>query len=221
MSQAAVPPVVTLTGARRIWCLAMALTGSEPASERILTRMLARFPDLEAIGESRLDQVVVIEARDDQRQDTTPLGRLDLRVRETWVLIRVFGVDEIAACRSLGLARGPIEEFLRQGDQRTAHALGVDRVEQAAEAMRAAFLSLDPGAALERARQARAKARTRRRLVTLAQIVIGLVIAGLLGFVLIDMLGWDERQAELKRRADELAIPMPTAPPSTGELADP
>ena len=57
---------------RRAWRLALLLTGSPGAAERVILRVLDAQPDLEAVEPSRRDRLVILRAREETASASNP-----------------------------------------------------------------------------------------------------------------------------------------------------
>lgn len=214
---------------RRAARLAMLLTDDRERASAAMADMLRAHTDLARVGETMVERSIVQACRAQGRAGDarSPVGtlmagdaadlwnaarRLDSQEWEAWVLREVEGEDEIRVARAMDSSKhaiaevhlGPAVRRLRAGFPKAG---GYDA---ALAALRASLDGIDPGPVLEAGRAARDRAVMRRRVITAVQLTLLLACFAALIFVLIDLLGWDEREARKKDTTDPFSNPIPS-----------
>lgn len=217
---------------RRVYRLALLLTDRAAHAEAILTHVVEAHRDLRAVGESQLEQHAVFDARVwraaassdppaegsvsamlDPDSDAAELWRTVVAMpgqpREAWILRDLEGVGPVPAARAMDCSRNAINDVhLPAARSIIDDALG-SRAADARQALAHALEAVRADAAIDAAARRRRAAATRRRALTAVGFAALLVCFGLMLYVLVDLLGWDERQAERRINEDTFSNPIP------------
>jgi hypothetical protein len=204
-----------------VWRVALALTGDEARAGAVLAGVVARARSLDPLGETRLWRAVVAAAGDpdapggwappgdDAVRAWRALGALPRPLRAAWALREVGGVPDGNVGVIVADPSGA--SALERADATLRDALG-DRTGPATAALREAIVSASGSASLADAEAAAAAARARRRRLTALQLAALLACFGMMIYVLIDLLGWDEARDAERREAERLSNPIPDEP---------
>ena len=215
---------------RRVWRVALLLTDDVHAAEEILVRVVGVQPELQKIGDTRLDRMVVQASREmTPDADRVPLDQaveideptrtlwhavrdLGPQAREAWVFRQLEGMDPIRTAQALDCSRNALEEVHLAGARRVLEArLGESEAVEATRRLAAALEGLDASEALARAAARRSEVMRRRRWVSATLLVVLLICFGLMVFVLVDLLDW-QRETEMgKMRTDMYSNPAPSS----------
>jgi len=213
---------------RRAARVAILLTDDRDLASAAMGDVLRAHPDLSRVGETMMERSIVQACRARGRgtghasplEDSFPPEGRDLwkaaralgpQEWEAWVLREVEGADEIRVARAMDSSKtalsevhlGPAVARLRAG---FADPSGYDG---ALASLRASLDSLDPTPILSASRIARDRAIARRRFITALQLLILFACFAAMIYVLIDLLGWDEREAARESTADPYSNPIP------------
>ena len=212
---------------RRVWRIALLLTDDAPGADSILEGVVRVQPDLAKVGDTRLDRMVVLAARgwrgsgpglgellelDEATGELwRAVGDLGEQAREAWVFRELEGMESIRAARAMDCSRTAMEQVHLEAARRVLDARLGEGVGPTTERLAGALAALDESpamrSALECAAGARRDAMRRRRRVSVLLLVILLVCFGLMIFVLLSLLGWDEKNEMNKMRSDEYSNP--------------
>jgi hypothetical protein len=213
---------------RRAARLAILLTDDRELASAAMADVLRAHTNLERVGETMVERSIVqaCRARGRGAGGASPVvpvvtgegaqlwasaRALDSQEWEAWVLREVEGENEIRVARAMDSSKNAIAEVhlapavkrLRAG---FASPTGYDT---ALAALRTSLDAIDPAPVLERAREARTAAIRRRRMITAIQLALLAACFAAMIFVLIDLLGWDEREAARESTADPFSNPIP------------
>ncbi len=167
---------------RRVYRLALLLTGDPDASERVVAAVVDAQPDLDRLDSAHLDRLTVLRARErrGRRRDHAAfpdrvgraLLRLPRQVREAWIFTRVYRTPDRAAAKATDCSVTALRRHVEQADRMMAKALGGDADAVAAQILQHSMrIDLPPGA------RARRAAHRRRRRLTKAGLGLAAVIA--------------------------------------------
>ena len=213
---------------RRAARLAILLTDDRELAAAALADVVRTHTDLERVGETMVERSIVqaCRARGRARGGASPVDAaargdglrlwqaaraLDSQEWEAWVLREVEGEDEIRVARAMDSSKNAIAE-VHLGPAVKRLRAGFDTPEgydAALAALRTSLDAIDPMPVLERAREARDAAVRRRRVITAIQLALLIACFAALIYVLIDLLGWDEREAARESTADPFSNPIP------------
>ena len=236
---------------RRIWRLAALLTDDVTKADDVLAQVLRTRPDIERVQDSRIDRMTVQAARRTHESNpgdghgpdgvcaratiTGPvaelwsLSRTELapQGREAWLFRDVEQMSDIPAARAMDCSRTALEEVHRTPAERLLREKTDSSIEGGYDAalasLRAGLDALDPSEGIARVAHVRAAALRRRRIWTAVAFAGLLAFFGVMIFVLIDLLGWNERNEALKRTFERYSNPAPapaTAPASPSDTPD-
>jgi len=206
--------------------VALLLTDDVGLASDALAEVLYAHPDLARVGETMVERSIVQACRLKERGtggvqlDGSAAGRslwnaarrLDDQPWQAWILRELEEEDEIRVARAMDCSKtaiaavhlGPAIEVLRSGNPGYDAALAD---------LRAGLATLDVRPILDAGRIARNRAITRQRMITGVQLLLLAVCFGLLLYVLYDLLGWDEREAEKHLHEDPFSNPIPESTP--------
>jgi hypothetical protein len=186
----------------RVWRLAFLLTGYTSAASELIGRVLRAQPDVLSVDPSRLDRLVILQAREwaarrrglqasspplspeGARTLTAALG-MNHQLLEAWVLARVDGMEGLSVSRAMDCSNTAAANHLAEADREMGERLG-PALAAGLGALRADADRLDPRPFLEASRPKRRRGGGRRLLVMLIALgaaAIGLWIAGVSGLI--------------------------------------
>ena len=212
---------------RRVWRIALLLTDDDRAAGEILEHVIGVQPDLAKVGETRLGRMIVQASRERSGAGGRALaefveldeGALALweevrglgeQAREAWVFRELEGMGAVETARVMDCSRTAVEEVHLAGAVRAlAQRFGEEGLAGSTVRLADALDRLDATGALERASATRGRVVMRRRWVSAAMLGVLLTCFGLMVYVLIDLLGWDERTEMGKMRSDEYSNTVP------------
>lgn len=199
---------------RRVWRVGLLLTDDASAADEILVRVVGVQPELQKMGDSRLDRMVVqasrgayegggrslpdvVELDEPTRMLWSAVRDLGTQAREAWVFRELEGMESVRAAQAMDCSRHALEEVHLATARKTLEArLGEEQVAEATRRLAASLEGLDATEALERAAARRLQVYRRRRRNSAVLFVILLICFGLMIYVLIDLLGWQRNEAD-------------------------
>jgi len=175
---------------RRVYRLALLLTGDRRAATRVIEEVVEAQSDLGKIDSARLDRLTVLRSREKagagtggnrstvvSTDVTEALGRMPTQAREAWIFERVYRLDRREAARSMDCSRTATTRHLEQAEAALQQVLGSGaEADAAAERVLQYSLSVDvPG--FYRAKQRRRRRWRRVRWLFLAMLLAACVVA--------------------------------------------
>ncbi|MCP3903769.1 MAG: hypothetical protein GY715_09055 [Planctomycetes bacterium] len=167
---------------RRVYRLAVLLTGDRVAGARVIEEVLGAQPDLRELDDAHIDRLTVLRSREVRaaaiRDDAVgpetadAVAALDRQPREAWVFTRVYRLGPRELARAMDCSVTASQRHLERADRAMRDALG-GRAAEAPPVLLGFSHALEVPA-FYRADQA---SRRRRRLVLVATVVIVLVAA--------------------------------------------
>ncbi len=213
---------------RRAARLAILLTDDRDLAAAAMGDVLRAHPDLERVGETMVERSIVQACRAHGRRtgQATPVGAalpadaqalwkaaraLTPQEWEAWILREVEDEDEIRVARAMDSSKNALAEVhLAPAIARLRAGFANPALYDAALAsLRTHLDTVDPAPVLDRAHDARASAVRRRRIITAIQLALLLLCFAAMIYVLIDLLGWDEREAAKESTEDPYSNPIP------------
>lgn len=210
----------------------MALTGDRQSAEWVVARALGACDNPLKMRAERRDRLVTQRAREAGRRGPAPTeshGDLNLSAEaaqlwsasralprlqlEAWTLRVIEGLDEIPAARALDCSRSAMGAALDEAE-RSLHGLLGDRYVGAVESIRTALHQADPQESARAIFDQTRSARSRRRLLSLAQFLLFALCAGVLIWVGWDLIKSDEREDPLRGLREQFSAPMPPQAPA-------
>ncbi|MEM7228525.1 MAG: hypothetical protein AAF432_06890 [Planctomycetota bacterium] len=176
---------------RRVYRLAVLLTGREDLAIRVLKQVLGDKPKLDDVDSVHLDRMTILRSREalgdssgtsqEERQIrgapqawADALWAMPVQVREAWVLARVYRASARVMARSMDCSTTATERHLAQADAALAHVMG-SAVPAFVEQVLEHSMAIDvPGTFT----MWKAGRRRRRRRIAIVLAVLGVVIAG-------------------------------------------
>jgi hypothetical protein len=139
--------------------------------------------------------------------------------REAWVFRTLEGLEPIRAARAMDCSRTAMEEVHLVGATRVLEARLGESLAPATASLTQTLPALESTgalrAALDHAGDARANTLKRRRRNSVALLAVLLVCFALMVYVLISLLGWDEKNLMNKAEIDRYSNPRQEAPAGT------
>jgi hypothetical protein len=179
---------------RRVYRLAVLLTGDPEAATRVVEDVARARGDLRDLDSAHLDRLTILRCR--ERQAKTGRSRtravpdeaaravleamdgMPPQLRESWVLTAVYRLDPREAARSMDCSLTATERHIEAGAQAIGTLLGTAGSAAAAESLLRYSLSLDVPEVYRVRRRRRRRLRLARRLTLLALAVAALAAAG-------------------------------------------
>jgi hypothetical protein len=175
---------------RRVYRLAVLLTGHRATALRVMEAAVGAQPDLRRPDSARLDRLTILRCRETEPgvivdPDVPPrlaqaLGGLPVQLREAWVLHRFYQLPIRETSRAMDCSTTATTRHLEQADDALTAALG-DKLAEATEMLLSWSMSLDVPA-FYRARQRR-REQFRRIAIAVALLALVAVILWLAGHV--------------------------------------
>ncbi len=231
---------------RRAWRLALLLTDSDAHASRVLHDVTRLHPAPERGSDARYDRTVIQSARPTYEspvqpaQDEPHADGLSTRVklsdaaarvweasrdlepqpREAWVLTALDGLDLPRAARAMDCSRNAIEAIHLPTARRALESKLGPSFEAAERELVDALDKLDPTEAVRELEVLQAEQQKRSRIVTVASLCALFLAFGVLLYVIVDLMRWQEENAPV-RIESTLSNPMPEAQGDTGADPDP
>jgi hypothetical protein len=121
---------------RRVYRLAVLLTGSSVAAVKVMKQVLDAQPDLRNIDGAHMDRLTVLRSREFTpmalNDPVVPpevaeaLAKLPAQQREAWVFARVYRMDQREMARAMDCSTTALSMHLDQADEAMARWLGRD-----------------------------------------------------------------------------------------------
>lgn len=212
---------------RTIWRRAALLTGDRERAERVLVEVLRASENPLKLARARRDRLIVQRAREtgarhgpeapilagdglsaEARQLLEAARALPQQSYEAWLLLDVEGLEEIEGARAMDCSRTAMNRYRDAAVEALRPLLG-DRYDEALTALRRSAEALDPAPSLERIGAALQRIRRRRRLVSLAQVLILLLCMGVVAWVGWDLIKASDREKDRSIIGDTFSSPIP------------
>lgn len=129
------------------------------------------------------------------------LGGFGIEERACWVVVRALSAPVATACRAFEMEPARVEACVARVDERVGPGAAGALMERMGDGR--------VDAAIDAESPAGAAGRAHRRWIVAAQLAALFVCFGLLIFVLVDLLRWDEREAALREESLRFSNPMP------------
>ena len=200
---------------RRIWRRALTLTGNPDGASWVLANAWKANANVMRLGESRALRLTAIKSRawiganggyagnrtpanaealtDDARRFRGALRELEPSAREIWLLKNVVALDEMEIARGLGCTREVVDRYSQAAEHGLMATLGPD-MHAGANAWAGFIGSISAADAIEQAQHMQRAIRTRKRIVSLIQIVVVLAVMGALVYFGLVMLNAQEQR---------------------------
>ena len=198
-----------------LYRIGVCVCGEAEGARGVVARVVGRVPEPGKASEGRLLGLVVELARgtaesggrvwwegggvagvgEAGRGVMVALGGLDREDREAWALVEGVGVDAAVAGCAFGGGAGEVRERCERAGLGLGRELGAAGLARGVEEFRVWARGFSLGMDDAGVGAAWAGACRRRRAVLMVGLVFVVVFVGLMGFVVWDLLGWDERQA--------------------------
>lgn len=191
------PP--TLTGMldreaceRRVYRLAVLLTGDPAAAARVIADVVGARGDLRDLDSAHLDRLTILRCRerpigrkkavptpdDEARGVLDAMDGMPPQLREAWVLTRVYRLDAREAARSMDCSVTATDRHLEAGAKAMDTVLGTTGTAAAAEHLLRYSLSLDVPEIYRARMRRRRRLRLAWRVALVVLIVAALAVAG-------------------------------------------
>lgn len=212
---------------KQVWRRAALLTGDRERAERVLVEVLRVQENPLKLGRARRDRLIVQRAREvgargelerpilagdglsaEARQLLEAARALPQQSYEAWLLLEVEGLEEIDGARAMDCSRTAMNRFRSAALDALRPLLG-ERYDDALASLRRSAETLDPAPSLERIAGALQRIRRRRRLVSLAQVLLLLVCMAVITWVGWDLIRSSDREKERSLIGDTFSSPMP------------
>jgi len=181
-------PLDRMSCERRVYRLAVLLTGDRVAAARVIEEVVGAQPDLRSLDGAHLDRLTILRSREVRssalRDETLPaaigdaLATVAAQQREAWVLTRVYQLGPRELARAMDCSVTASARHLEQADRALVEALGARTDE-------AAVLLLKLSHALDVPEFYRARmASGRRRRIVLVGVLVMVIVAALTAILL-------------------------------------
>jgi len=212
---------------KEVWRRAALLTGDLGRAERVLVEVLRVQDNPLKLGRARRDRLIVQRAREvgaqgdlerpvlagdglsaEARQLLEAARALPKQSYEAWLLLEVEELEEIDGARAMDCSRTAMNRYRDAALDALRPLLG-DGYDDALASLRRSAETLDPAPSLERIGGALERIRRRRRLVSLAQVLLLAACLALLSWVGWDLIRSSDREKERSVIGDAYSSPMP------------
>lgn len=194
---------------RSAWSAGALIAGDASAGRAVVVEVLASGTAPKRVNESQAYRAAIVIARELAGAGSSAslvagdgsLYAAGVRERAAWLIARVFDEPIATICRATGLETPDAEAALASLDAAVPEGL--------ASKLRAWMDAADIDAELDEAWRAAAPRRRQRKWLTVSLVMVLFVCFGLMLFVMLDLLSWDEREDELQQEAMRFSNPMP------------
>lgn len=196
---------------RRVYRLAVMLTGNPAAATSVISQVVGSKPDLAQLDSAHMDRLTVLRSREIRPASLVhelippraadAVAALSPQQREAWVLGRVYGTPLREMSRAMDCSSTAAERHLLQADVAIRNAIGIDPSVAAAQFLKAS-LAIDVPEFHRRLQLA-------KRRMRLAAIGIGLILvtSGLVALIV-----WWTRPMEQPSRKGATTVPATSQP---------
>lgn len=200
---------------RRVYRLALLLTGDREAAMNVVQHVVDAQPDLDQIDSAHLDRLTVLRSREHASAEyqlngvpddiAAALRDMPAQHREAWIFARMYRLPLREMARAMDCSTTAVARHLDLADTAMRERLGRDNAHQAAGQLLKHSMTLDiPSHFAARWKRARLVRRFIRMLIVL--LLLAIIVAAV--FVLVDLFGdemadWIDRLFETLDPSEE------------------